>query len=134
MRKIAALVMCVAAASCAPSGFERPASAAACPAPLGPLTRTRIEEVVASPKSFVGKPIEVEGFFYSYFEHSALYSTPESEPYGHRFASGLWVDSWEGVPDNQYVRLRGVVTSNKGHLGQWPATLCVTLATPRPAP
>jgi len=84
-----------------------------------------IEELLASPAKFEGRPVRIEGFYYSSFEHSAIYPNAED---GARFNTkrGLWV--LEGLPERykgKRVTVEGIFTArDHGHLGQWPATIC----------
>ena len=84
-----------------------------------------IEELLDSPNRYEGKPVRIEGFYYSTFEHAAIYPNPEDGPHS-KTQSGLWV--LEGLPkrySGKHVTVEGIFTSGThGHLGQWPATIC----------
>lgn len=97
-------------------GCERPATN---PAPV------TIEALVASPGTYDGKPVRVEGFYYRSFEHSAIYSHP-GDGEKHNTRNGLWVLG--GIPKDlsgRRVTVEGIFTSKvKGHISQWPASMC----------
>lgn len=96
-----------------------------CPRVEGSAQRVAIDDLVKNPGLFEGRLVELQGYYYNYFEHSAVYATPETKPYQHDFKEGVWVT---GVPldyGNGLVKLVGVFTQKiKGHLGQWPGAVC----------
>ena len=93
-------------------------------APSNPAMIT-IGELLRSPNRYEGKPVRIEGFYYSSFEHSAIYPNAGD---GVQFSTqnGLWV--LEGLPERysgKRVTVEGIFTSGtRGHLGQWAATIC----------
>ena len=96
-----------------------------CPRVRGSAQRVAIDDLIKNPGLFEGRLVELTGYYYNYFEHSAIYTTPETKPYQHDFKQGIWVT---GVPldyGNGPVKLVGVFTQKiKGHLGQWPGAVC----------
>jgi len=102
-----------------------------CPDVKESAQRVSISELVADPSRYNGKVVSVSGYYYSYFEHSAIYSTQEAEPYGHKFSDGLWIQGVSPFAEvsGKYLTLVGAFSSEgHGHLGQWPGTICVTSA------
>ena len=84
-----------------------------------------LDALVSDPSAFEGRTVETEGYFHSSFEHHAIYPAPKSN--GQEFSTGLWVVAPIDTPSGELVRLTGTITvRSKGHLGQWPGTLCVT--------
>ena len=106
-----------------------------CPEASAYVQSVALPDLVASPETYEGKSIRVAGYYYSYFEHSAIYPTPEHEPYSKSFATGAWVLGGDDDLTNQYVTMTGTFTKEfKGHLGQWPGTICVTSMAGAPPP
>ena len=102
-----------------------------CPGVKGSAQPVSIAELVADPSRYDRKAISVSGYYYSYFEHSAIYSTQEAESYSHKFSDGLWIQGISpfAAISGRYLRLAGTFSSKDlGHLGQWPGTICVTSA------
>ncbi|WP_447939824.1 hypothetical protein [Pseudoxanthomonas mexicana] len=102
-------------------------SAFGCPSASGLYTQTTISALTSEPERFNGKPVKVSGYYTRSFEHSAIYPTPQ-DPFSADFSKGIWtLMSTEASPKNgDSATLRGVyITSTRGHLGQWPGSICV---------
>lgn len=87
-----------------------------------------ISGLIANPDRFEGRAIIVSGFYYSSFEHSAIYPT-ERDPTTSTWQDGLWINGVSPFSSvsNEYVAVSGIFTSKqKGHLGQWPGSICVS--------
>ncbi|QSX79725.1 hypothetical protein [Agrilutibacter solisilvae] len=86
--------------------------------------RISISALLAHPERHEGKPVTVVGFYHGSFEHSAIYLA-QADFQHHVRAHGIWVAN--RIPDSlsdRYVELDGIFTSSRGHLGQWPGTIC----------
>ena len=87
-----------------------------------------IAELLSTPAVHDGQLVQVDGYYYLGFEHSAIYPTPR-DPRTTPLNDGIWVD---GLPPSSQlsghrVSIRGVFSSTrKGHLSLWPASLCVS--------
>jgi hypothetical protein len=102
-----------------------------CPDVKGSALRVSIADLASHPDRYNGKVVSVSGYYYSYFEHSAIYSTQETESYSHKFSDGLWIQGISPFAEvsGKYLTLNGAFSSERhGHLGQWPGTICVTTA------
>jgi hypothetical protein len=141
MHKLPTVIACLLALSACSRGAPMPAPAPTelrhvrsvtdlyseygCTRTLSNPFMVTIEELLASPTRYEGKPVRIEGFYYSSFEHSAVYPNPDDGPGSHT-QRGLWV--LEGLPkrySGKRVTVEGIFTSGtRGHLGQWPATIC----------
>ena len=98
-----------------------------CPIASGTYLRVAIPKLIANPATFDGKAIEVSGYHISSFEHSAIYPAWQ-EPFTSRFSEGIWtlISTDRDVSSEYRVTLRGVYTTKiRGHLGQWPGSICV---------
>lgn len=106
-----------------------------CPQTRGAAKDVELADLSIRPAAHEGKFIQVEGYYYDYFEHSALHPEPEAGRYGGDFNTQVWIHNIDHEYSGQRVRLRGVFTSkSKGHLGQWPGTLCVVSVLKLPSP
>lgn len=100
-----------------------------------------LEALRADPMRYHGRLVRVRGAYVEGFEMSALHpGPPVQDPWA---AEGVWVDGIPilVLPSEQAVELTGIVAAGrpafpfgKGHLGQWPAELCVSSIQPLPAP
>lgn len=97
-----------------------------CPPARGIAKGVELADLAARPAAYEGKFIQVEGYYYDYFEHAALHPEPEAEIYSGDFSTQVWIHNIDHEYSEQRVQLKGVFTSkSNGHLGQWPGTLCV---------
>ncbi|MEL1266232.1 hypothetical protein [Pseudoxanthomonas putridarboris] len=93
-----------------------------CPVASGTYEEAEIEDLIAHPDLFDAKAIKVSGFYHSSFEHQALYPTPADDIFEH----GLWILGGNDALKGKRIVVRGVYApSIHGHLGQWPASICV---------
>ncbi|HCT25558.1 MAG TPA: hypothetical protein DIW85_05000 [Stenotrophomonas sp.] len=100
-----------------------------------------LEALRADPMRYHGRLVRVRGAYVESFEMSALHpGPPVQDPWA---ADGVWVNGIPvtALPSEQAVELTGIVAAGrpafsygKGHLGQWPAALCVSSIQPLPAP
>ena len=91
-----------------------------------------LEELRAHPVRYQGRLVKVRGAYVDGWEMSALHPGP---PVRDRWAAdGIWVEGIAPMtlPTEQAVEMTGIVSaarpdavSGKGHLGKWPAELCV---------
>ncbi len=106
-----------------------PLSGSECRAAGGVARTIDIEALTSSSSSLEGAFVRVSGYYASDFEHSAIYPVPKSDPYDHHFASGIWLDRMDPALSGKHVQITGIFTRNfKGHLGQWPGSICVISA------
>ncbi len=92
-----------------------------------------LEELRAHPVRFQGRLVKVRGAYVGGWEMSAPHPGPAvRDPWA---ADGIWVEGIAPVtlPTEQAFEMTGIVSaarpdavSGKGHLGQWPAELCVS--------
>ncbi|HHA2505611.1 TPA: hypothetical protein ACOENT_003885, partial [Stenotrophomonas maltophilia] len=92
-----------------------------------------LEELRAHPVRYQGRLVKVRGAYVGGWEMSALHpGPPVRDPWA---ADGIWVEGIAPVtlPTEQAFEMTGIVSaarpdavSGKGHLGQWPAELCVS--------
>ncbi|WP_416058292.1 hypothetical protein [Stenotrophomonas maltophilia] len=92
-----------------------------------------LEELRAHPVRYQGRLVKVRGAYVDGWEMSALHpGPPVRDPWA---ADGIWVQGIAPVtlPTAQAFEMTGIVAaarpdavSGKGHLGQWPAELCVS--------
>lgn len=88
-----------------------------------------IDELVAHPDQFEGRTVRVQGYYYNAFENTTILPT-QVDPYDN-IGNGPWV---MGLPvfnqlGGRHVWMVGVFTQHvRGHLGQWPGTICVSSA------
>ncbi|WP_414604243.1 hypothetical protein [Stenotrophomonas sp. FR012] len=142
---LAATVLLVALLACLPAHEE---SGGVAPNGLGcprfsasralPVT---VEALRADPMRYHGRLVRVRGAYVESFEMSALHpGPPVQDPWA---ADGVWVNGIPvtALPSEQAVELTGIVSAGqpafpygKGHLGQWPAELCVSSILPLAAP
>lgn len=98
----------------------------------GSAQQVSIADLTTDPGRYDGKVVSVSGYYYSYFEHSAIYSTQEADPYSYKFSDGLWIQGispFAGI-SGEHLEFVGTFSSkDHGHLGQWPGTICVTSVT-----
>ncbi len=88
-----------------------------------------IADLTSEPERFEGKFVAVSGYYYQYFENSAIYSTIENKPYSHKFSDGIWLSGVGAEFGGMHINISGIFSQKvKGHLGQWPGTICVTSA------
>ena len=96
-----------------------------CPKASGNPTYLSLDTIIRDPSAFEGQLVETEGYYSGYFEHSAIYTTPEKGLYNKDFSTGLWVLVPDDSFDGKSVRVTGTITTKiKGHLGQFAGTLC----------
>ena len=98
-----------------------------CPVASGVYATVSIPQLIANPAAFDGKAVEISGYSISMFEHSAIYPTKQ-KPFSANFSEGIWtltsVDL--SASSEKPVTLRGIYTTKiRGHLGQWPGSICV---------
>jgi hypothetical protein len=97
--------------------------------PSAPTYETvSIAELIASPDKFDGRSIVVTGYYYSGFELSALYPGRRN-PENSETDDGLWIYGLSPFLDlnGRHVVVSGVFDGkNKGHLGQWSGSICVS--------
>lgn len=99
-----------------------------CPVASGTYERAEIADLISNPARLDGKAVKISGYYYSSFEHSAIY--PDAQDPQNLFASdfkkGLWVLDVDQTLSGKFVTLRGVYDAKgHGHLGQWSGTICV---------
>ncbi len=100
-------------------------SEACLPLPAKPKL-VAISALIADPERFEGFAVTAIGFYYSSFEHSAIYPT-DRDPTTSTWKDGLWIDGVSPFSDlsNEYVVVSGIFSSRrKGHLAQWPGSIC----------
>lgn len=100
-----------------------------------------LEALRADPMRYHGRLVRVRGIYVDRLEMSALHPGPSvQDPWA---AAGVWVNGIPILllPPEQAVELTGIVSAGrsgapfgKGHLGQWPAELCVSSILPLAAP
>lgn len=90
-----------------------------------------LADLVRSPEEYDGKKVKVEGYYYSRFEHEGFYPTPR-DPLTARHSEGLWLTNMPAGDSallDRNISIVGVVSAlEKGHSGQFAATLCVLKA------
>ncbi|RYG97875.1 MAG: hypothetical protein EON58_08680 [Alphaproteobacteria bacterium] len=100
----------------------------ACSRPIGEPDFISIATLLANPERYEGRPVGVIGFYHSGFEHSAIYLHRDDAT---QFipTNGFWLRG--RIPDElreRYVSVSGIFTTkSRGHLGQWPGTICGAL-------
>jgi hypothetical protein len=100
-----------------------------CRAAGGAARTIDIEALTSSSSSLEGALVRVSGYYALDFEHSAIYAIPKSDPFDHHFESGIWLDRMDPTLSGKNVQVTGIFTRNfKGHLGQWPGSICVISA------
>ncbi|GAA4870986.1 hypothetical protein GCM10023332_24330 [Luteimonas vadosa] len=139
MREFLLLTIFVALSACQPNadtgdlaGKAEPSPpwGSDCVAPQVVATGVAIEQITGSPARFEGVLVRTSGYYARDFEHSAIYATLEADPYDHKFASGIWLDRMDPTLSGKHVEITGQFTQAfKGHLGQWPGSICVISAT-----
>ena len=98
-----------------------------CPTPSGAYLPATIAELIANPGRFDGKAVKVSGYYLESLEHSAIYPILQ-DPLSVAFSDGIWtLVSIDLSPSSgDHVVIRGVfTTTTRGHLGQWPGSICV---------
>lgn len=100
-----------------------------------------LEALRADPMRYHGRLVRVRGAYVDGSEMSALHpGPPVQDPWA---AEGVWVNGIPilVLPPEQAVELTGIVAAarpdfpfGKGHLGQWPAELCVSSILPLAPP
>ena len=104
-----------------------------CPEPVGRPRKASISEITADPGAFHGVLVHITGHYHRSFEHHAIYPGPAPEPDEHTFEDGIWVLSGHDGLQGDHVEAVGYFTAKtRGHLGQWPGSLCVTSAAGAP--
>ncbi|MBH1431773.1 hypothetical protein I5U42_10750 [Stenotrophomonas maltophilia] len=100
-----------------------------------------LEALRADPMRYHGRLVRVRGVYVDRFEMSALHPGPPVQDSW--AAAGVWVNGIPilVLPPEQAVELTGIVSAGRsgapfgeGHLGQWPAELCVSSILPLAAP
>ncbi len=142
---LAATAMLVALLTCLPAprnGGGIAPNGLGCPgfSPSRALPVT-LEALRADPMRYHGRLVRVRGVYVDRLEMSALHpGPPVQDPWA---AAGVWVNGIPilVLPPEQAVELTGIVSAGrsgapfgKGHLGQWPAELCVSSILPLAAP
>ena len=98
-----------------------------CPQPSGSPQSVTLHQLVSEPSTFEGALIRTSGYYYSGFEHSALY--PEPGPDGQAARAGVWVFGIDHALSGKHVQISGVYTSSiKGHLSMWAGSVCAASA------
>lgn len=103
-------------------------SSEACLPPALTSEPVSIADLLSSPAQYEGKSVVVTGYYYSRFEHSAIYPDPR-DPENSGMDDGLWLYGLSPFLefDGRYLVVSGIFNSkNKGHLGQWPGSICVS--------
>jgi len=107
-------------------------SSDACLSPAPSSESVSIANLISNPEKFEGKSVVVTGYYYSRFEHSAIYPTQRNAD-SSEWSDGLWVYGLSPFLefDDQRVAVSGIFSSkNKGHLGQWSGSICVSAILP----
>jgi hypothetical protein len=107
-------------------------SSDACLPPAPTSESTSIESLISNPAQFEGKSVVVTGYYYSRFEHSAIYPS-RRDPETSKWDDGLWLYGLSPFLKfyDRSVTVSGIFSSrNKGHLGQWPGSICVSAILP----
>lgn len=98
-----------------------------CPKVDQPARKIILSDLSSDPDRYHGAAVRVDGYYYSYFEHSAIYPAPIPKPYNPEFDKGIWLLHAKPELNGEHVRVIGIFSSRiKGHLGQWPGSICVT--------
>ena len=138
MRLFAITACAVLLVGCNPDGVQVDAKTSDflsmfnCPVASGTYQPVAIANLIANPALFEGKPVEISGYHISSFEHSAIYPTRQ-EPFSASFSEGVWtlISTDRNVSSEDRVTLRGIYTTKiRGHLGQWPGSICVHSVRP----
>ena len=85
-----------------------------------------MSDVTSRPKDFEGKNIRIVGYYYSNFEHDAIYPT-QRDPIVSDWGEGIWVYGLPRFPQakGERIELVGIFSSqDRGHLDQWPGSVC----------
>ncbi len=107
-------------------------SSDACLPPAASSESVSIESLISNPTQFEGKSVVVTGYYYSRFEHSAIYPS-QRDPDTSEWHDGLWLQGLSPFSNlsDRSVTVSGVFSSkSKGHLGQWPGSICVSSVSP----
>lgn len=107
-------------------------NAEACLPPAPTSESASIANLISNPSRFDGKSVAVTGYYYSRFEHSAIYPS-QRDPNTSEWIDGLWLYGLSPFlkRDDRYVTVSGIFSSkDKGHLGQWPGSICVSSVLP----
>lgn len=98
-----------------------------CPTASGSYAPTDVQALVSDSARWNGKAVRISGYFVESSERSAIYPSLEG-PSSLAFPAGVWalIRLNRGPASGQRATFRGIYTSDiRGHLGQWPGTLCV---------
>lgn len=107
-------------------------SSEACLPPAPSSESVSIASLISNPSRFEGKSVVVTGYYYSRFEHSGIYPS-RRDPDTSEWDDGLWLYGLSPFLklDDRSVTVSGIFSSkNKGHLGQWPGSICVSSVLP----
>jgi hypothetical protein len=98
-----------------------------CPVPEGAPRRVALSDLMSHPDRYNGAFVSVAGYYYSDFERSVLFAGPEERPYIRGADEGIWLLRMDKSLAGKKVQVSGVFTTEiKGHLRQWPGSICVT--------
>jgi hypothetical protein len=109
-------------------------SSEACLPPAKNPEPVDISTLISEPSRFEGKPVIVSGYYYSRFEQSAIYPS-QRDPQNSDWSDGLWLSGLSPFSEfsDKHITVSGVFTrKEKGHLGQWPASICVSSVVLQP--
>ncbi|MFC6840109.1 hypothetical protein [Xanthomonas theicola] len=87
-----------------------------------------IAELISDPNKYEGEEISVAGFYYSGFERSVIYPSRRN-PDSSSWRDGLWVYGISPFLDlnDRKIVMSGIFSERrKGHLSQWPGSICAT--------
>lgn len=104
----------------------------ACLPPASDPEQVTISDLISRPEMFEGKSVMLSGYYYSKFEHSAIYAN-ERDPYVSSFDDGLWLYGLSPFSkiSGQHVVVSGIFAQKKkGHLEQWPGSVCASFVAP----
>ena len=102
-----------------------------CPQAKGSSQAVTLYQLVSEPSTFEGALIRTSGYYYSGFEHSALYPEPGLD--GQDAHAGIWVFGIDHALSGKHVQISGVYTSSiKGHLSMWVGSVCAVSAKELP--
>lgn len=121
------LVVLAGCASCGgePKGVKEALNPEACPTSAEKPIPLKIADALANPSAFDGRYVSLDGYYCAEFELKALYEVPDCTS---RPESGLWLGGMSPFYDSRGSRVVVTGTFNAkmtGHLGKWPAGLCV---------
>ena len=133
MRKILAASMIALLSAChgtAGAGIDTSGfPVGECPRPVGVPQAVSVTSLTQDPARYEGAFIRLSGHYCSRFEHSAVYPDTAQAACGQEFRTGLWLFGMAPGLADKHVEITGYFTQTiKGHLSQWPGSICVTSA------